>query len=475
MALGGSGSTTNAVTTGSATQKHNHIAGSRPFPPNIDSRGRSYHSATFQTLGNITIMVQLRNVAGSKTDLIAVGRVACSSSLAKLTLRKLTGNGFMQGHSGITGTGHTHGLMHISTAGQRITDTTADAGCRTAEGLNLGGVVMGFILEHQQPILVFSIDLCGHMDGAGVDLFALVQFRKQAPLFQDLCSDGGNIHQGLGPLGSLFFPVDLHSGCDVAIIGRLNSRIINLHLFQMGGEGGVTAMVRPVSIHYPYFGNGRITMLLVTEICLQELQIIQVHSKTQAVQKFCKTIIVHSDKAIYRSNIFGSIVFNSEGFGKLQSSFTAFHSVDHVLLDGSHILIAQVPIDHIDLGRPNHRTIALAQNLNTLSSGIRSLIKLTGQRLHAKYNIPLREFVSNVVNLRFRKHCLDSIGKEGLNNILCIIPVQNPKTLDTFDLQEVLYFPQQAVSFMGLAGLFFHIYAINHGDQPPHSYAASAR
>ena len=37
------------------------------------------------------------------------------------------------GRDGIGGTGHAHGLIHVGTAGKRIADAAADAGCRTTE------------------------------------------------------------------------------------------------------------------------------------------------------------------------------------------------------------------------------------------------------------------------------------------------------------------------------------------------------
>ena len=71
---------------------------------------------------------------------------------------------------------------------------------------------MGLVFEHEQPVLGFAVHLSGDMDGAGVDLLTLVQLGEQAPLFQHLCADGGDIHQGLGTLGGFFLPIYLHPG-----------------------------------------------------------------------------------------------------------------------------------------------------------------------------------------------------------------------------------------------------------------------
>ena len=65
--------------------------------------------------------------------------------------------------------------MHIGAARERVTDAAADAGGRAAEGLDLGRMVVGLVFEHQQPVLRLTVDRGGDVDGAGVDLLALVE------------------------------------------------------------------------------------------------------------------------------------------------------------------------------------------------------------------------------------------------------------------------------------------------------------
>ena len=159
-------------------------------------------------------------------------------------------------------------LMDIGTAGQGVPDAAADAGGRAAEGLDLRGVVVGLIFEHQQPVLGLAVHRGGDMDGAGIDLLTLVQLRQQAPLFQDLRADGGNVHQGLGPGGSLLSAVDLHPCGQVPLVGGLNGRVMDLHLVDVGGEGGVAAVVGPVGVYHPDLGDGGVPTLVIPEIAL---------------------------------------------------------------------------------------------------------------------------------------------------------------------------------------------------------------
>ena len=210
-------------------------------------------------------------MAGGKANLVAVGGVAGGSGLGQLPLGQLAGDGVRHGDAGVAAAGEPHGLIDISPAGQGVPDAAADAGGGAAEGLDLRGVVVGLVLEHQQPVLLLAVHRGGDVDGAGVDLLALVDICEQAPLFQDLGPDSGHIHQCLGTDSGLFLAVDLHPRGQIPLIGGLGGVVQDLHLVDVGGEGGVAAVVGPVGVHYPDFGDGGVPVLVIPEIALQEL------------------------------------------------------------------------------------------------------------------------------------------------------------------------------------------------------------
>ena len=143
---------------------------------------------------------------------------------------------------------------------------------------------MGLIFEHQQPILIFTVNGRSHMDRTGIDFFALIQFGQQAALFQGLCTDRSNVHQGLRTRCCFLFTVNLYAGIQITLVRRRNCSIMDLDILQMGGESSVTAVVRPVCIHYSDLRNGRVTTFFVPKVVLQELQIIQIHGKSQLIQ-----------------------------------------------------------------------------------------------------------------------------------------------------------------------------------------------
>ena len=56
-------------------------------------------------------------------------------------------------------------------------------------------MVVGFVLEHEDPVLFFAVDVHLDLDGAGVDLLALVEIWHEAALFEHLGANSGHIHE----------------------------------------------------------------------------------------------------------------------------------------------------------------------------------------------------------------------------------------------------------------------------------------
>ena len=120
-------------------------------------------------------MIDLIDLAGGKADLVAVGRVTGGSGRHQFALGQLAGQRLADGLERVARTGHAHGLINVAAAGQRVADGTADAGGCAAERLDLGGVVVGFVLKEEQPVLILAVDVALDLDGAGVDLLGLVE------------------------------------------------------------------------------------------------------------------------------------------------------------------------------------------------------------------------------------------------------------------------------------------------------------
>ena len=383
-----------------AAQQDYRIPRCGAFAADIICRSRRYNRAAFQTLGNIAFMVKLRHMARGKAYLVAVRGIARRGGLAQLTLRQLAGKGFIKAYARIARAGYAHSLMDVCPAGQRIAYAAAYAGGCAAERFNLGWVIMGFVFEHQQPVLLLAINRSGNMYGAGVYFLAFVKLRQQAALFKHLCAYGSNVHKRLRAFCGLLRAVNLNAGGNVSLICGPNSRVVNLHMVYVGGECRVAAMVGPVGIHHADFGDCGVTMLIIAEIALQILQIVQIHCKPQFIAQRIKRRTVHGNKALYCADGGGDIIFHLKRLRQRKRCFTAFNRVDYIFLYGRNLFFRQHAFQSIHPRCTHNGAFPLRQYLDALSGGIRPLIVLTGQILHGKNSAALRRVVAHGIELR---------------------------------------------------------------------------
>ena len=140
-------------------------------------------------------------------------------------------------------------------------------------------MVVSFVLEHQQPVLINTVNIDFDLYRTSIDLFTLVKIFQQTGFFQLLSAEASKIHKGDGLVCSAC--VEVFSG--IYIIGKGSCDIIGLNrnIVNDGRECGVTTVIRPVGIDHSDLGYGRIALFLLLEILLAELDIIKIHSKTQ--------------------------------------------------------------------------------------------------------------------------------------------------------------------------------------------------
>ena len=220
---------------------------------------------------------------------------------------------------------------------------------------------MSLVLELEQPILLLTVHGHGDVDGAGVDFLGLVDVLHAAPLFDDLCAAGADVHEGLGTLVGLLLAVDLHPFCQVLVIGGLHLGILHLDALDVGAEGGVAAVVRPVGVHHTQLGDGGIPMLGVSEIALEEGQVVQIHSQAVGGEHFLQLVPILADEAVQSSHFGGDVVLLHQGFGLFCRGFPCFHRVDEVTADLLAVLIGQVAQEDVDGGGLHQRPVAASQ------------------------------------------------------------------------------------------------------------------
>ena len=457
MRLGGTGGTADAVTTGASAQQDDHIAGGGFLAADMAGGGGADHSADLHALGGIAGVVQLGDLPGGKTDLVAVAGIAGGGGGHQLALGQLAGHRFGNRLQRVGSAGDAHRLIHIAASGQRVADGTADAGGGTAERLDLGGVVVGFVLEQEQPILQFAVHIALNFDGAGVDLLALVQVFQYAALLQRLGGDGGAVHQG----AVLLVAPGFGAQCHIAVKGSLHHLVVDLHIVQNGAEGGVAAVVGPVGVDQANLGDGGVAVF-AAEILLAEHDVGVVHRQALLVAEGFQRGVVQRGKAVQRFHLGGNGKFHLQGGALCEVCLACLHRVDDILLDGGEVLLGQIAVQQIDAGAAHVGALALAQQLDALAGRVGALVKLTGQVLHGKNVRCGGQSVVGHVYRRLAENGGDRLFKQGFVDALDIVAVHQTQVLQTGDAQQLLQLAAKILRLAVKAGLFLNINAIYH-------------
>ena len=353
--------------------------------------------------------------------------------------------------------------MHVRSAGEGISDTSTDTGCRAAEGLDLCGVVVSFVLEHKEEVAVLTVDVCGNVNGAGVDLLALVKLGELASLFEHLYCDGCDIHQSLGALCRLFLSVNLDSGCEVSVISGRYCFIVYFYVIDMSREGGVTAMVRPVCIDNSDFCDSGISFFFISEVALEELEVVYIHSKTELVKKSGHSFLVKRDESVYCCYGFGNCIVDSQSFGLVKRCLAALYRVDYVPFDFVYVVLGDITLENVYLCGAYGGTLTAGNYLYALRRGVSSLIVLTGQIFNSEHLAAASiKLGGHHVKLRLGENGTDCLVKKATVNIFNVIAVEDTHTLESLDAYKLAKLSKESVCLVSKLRFLFYVYSVNH-------------
>ena len=462
LGLGGAGGTADAVTAGAAAQQDDLVGGGGALATHVVCRGSAHDGADLHALGDVAGVIEFVDLTGGKADLVAVAGVAGGSSGHELTLRQLALERLGHGDGGVAGAGNTHGLVHVAAARQRVADGTAHAGGGTAEGLDLGRVVVGLVLKEEQPVLVLAVDIDLHLDGAGVDLLGLVDIGHDAGLLEVLGADGAHVHEADGLGVATEFVAHLH----VAVEGLLHHGVVDRHVVQDGAEGGVAAVIGPVGVDHADLGDGGVA-ILIAEVLLAEGDVRLVHGKAALGNKGGKAGLVELAEAVEHLDGLGLGGLHVQRLGQVERGDARLDGVHHVVLDGIDGGLVQGARDHIDLGGAHGGALALADELHALAGGVGALVKLARQEFDGKDGaIACGELVVGHIDLGLAKDGRHAGAEQLLVDALDVVAVDDPQGLDALDAEN---FGQLALELLSLdvePGFLLHVDTRDHWFLP---------
>ena len=465
VGFGSAGRATDAVTSGTSAEQDDLVARGRGLTAHMIGRSRGHDRTDLHALGHIARVVDLVDLAGGQTNLVAVGGISRSRRGDELALGELALKRFGNRNGRIGGAGHAHGLVYVGTAGQRIADAAADAGGRATERLDFGRVIVGLVLEQEQPVLILTVHIHLHLDSAGVDLLGFVKVLQDAVLLEPLRTDRAHIHQAhrLGVAAQFVTHLKILVECG------LDGGIIDGDLVKLRAECGMSAMIGPVGVDYLDFGDGRIALLL-GEVRTAELQVGQIHGETTVGDEPLKLGVAHGAESVDDLHLARDRHLGLEcGLG-VQRSLTRFDRVDYVMLDGVDVFGGKIAFQRIHLGGAHGRALTLRNQLDAFAGGIGTLVELSRQIFHCEHGVraKIRQIGGYVVYLRLAEHGRCGLGEQFFADALHVVTVDETHVLQCLDAENGPELVGELSCLDVKAVLLFHVYAKNHVSSPSH-------
>ena len=141
--------------------------------------------------------------------------------------------------------------------------------------------------------------------------------------------------------------------------------------------------------------------MLAFEVFAAKFYVRKIHCKSIFVYKCLELIFVKLRKSRKSYNACRNDVVDTQRIGLFKRSLTALYGVYYILFDSLKLCRSKLAEEHIYLCGANSRLVALRNYLNTLSTGVRPLVKLSRQIFNCKYRgIGLRQASVGVVKLR---------------------------------------------------------------------------
>ena len=228
-------------------------------------------------------------------------------------------------------------------------------------------MVVSLVLEHDEPVFFFAVDLGLDLDAAGVDLFRLVQVVCLVVLLQVFGADAGHIHEAQVLVSvSVYVLSHGHVFCkgfadDLPVRG-----IVEADVFEGRVKGGVSAVIGPVGVDYFQFCQGRIAVLRVFVISLDKLNVFRTHGESHFPAVAFQLLRRVVAEAFDDGYIFRNCHLHIQRFRLFVCCDLGVYRVDAVALDLLKLSFFQLAFQHDDAREFYHRLHIALHEADTL-------------------------------------------------------------------------------------------------------------
>ena len=222
-------------------------------------------------------------------------------------------------------------------------------------------MIVSLILEEQQPRFFLAVDLNIDHHGARVDLFGLVKLVEFALSLQMLYRYRRDIHQR-----DSLVPSELSSDIEIVLVGLLEQWVFKGYTVDHSIECSVPAVIRPVCVDHPEFGDSRVPVLCVAEILHAHSQIRLVHRKTHRSDAASHLGFCHVVESLEHLHLCRDLVMHLESLRHVKRSASRLYRVDHIIHYCVDICRHEFAIEHIYSGKSYRRSLSAAKYLYAL-------------------------------------------------------------------------------------------------------------
>ena len=428
--LGRACGSADSVPAGAAAEQQHHIAGSRALAAHVGSFDGSHYGTYLHAFGSVAIGVDFPHVGGCKAYLVAVAGVSSRSLAADHALGKFAGNRIRHAGGDVPRSGHAHGLIDVGTAGKRVAYCASEAGGGSAERFDFGGMVMGFVLELQQPLLGLAVH--GGVDeyAAGVVLFALLLVVQLAVGLQPAGADGCEFHQAERLLHAAEFLAHGAEPAQTLLQFGFQEGIVDGDFFDFGGEGGVAAVVAPVGIQDAELGLERIAALGL-EITHDLAEVVGVHGQPVVLAEGGEFAFGHLREAgevLERLHIRLLVLLQH---GEVLTA--AFHRVDVVVGYPVQVGLGKAVVEYQQARAFDADVCLGVDQVHAVHGGRCSLVELAGDVFHSQVFLSAEvDGVRHSVGHRLAEYAVAALLHQGVGKAEQVVDVQQPERLDIY-------------------------------------------
>ena len=226
----------------------------------------------------------------------------------------------------------------------------------------------------------------------------------------------------------------------------------------------MAAVVGPVGVEHPDFGDARVALLLVAEVGLAEGDVLGGHRETELGADGGG---VAGGEAFEDGDVGGSGL-RTTVTDRRYRDFVGVDSVDDVALDACEVVGAEIAGEEDDLGGDDERALLAGENLNALRGGVGALVELAGEVFDGEGALVFANGKGggSQIDLGLGEDLADGLVELGVAETVDVVALDDPHCFEAGKPERLAQVGEEVAGFSVKLGLLFDENAV-HGWQGP--------